>query len=168
MSTLPPDLSASLPSTEDASATAWWNGLSHQQRSELAVLCDPLQDDCFFGVTPEGGEPPTVRGGRFLPHDDAWGLEEWGPEWFDHLLEHPELVTMWEVERLRTFHICTRHPAARATLAVGRIPADFVCPFDSADCLMRRLIDSSAGNTLRLIGMTTPDGTRRVLVLPTV
>ena len=148
--------------------SASWDGLSTADQGELTALCDTRQDDCFFGVSATDDDPPTVRGGRFIPHDDAWGLEDWGPDWFDHLMEHPELVTMWEVASLRTFHLCTRHPTARATLAAGHIPADFACPFASADCPMRKLVDATSGSSLRLVGVRRPDGTRRVLALPTV
>lgn len=70
----------------------------------------------------------------FIPHDDAWGLSEWGPGYFEHLLQHPEMVLLWEPAE-RTFHIgCTRHSAARACLESGRVPREFACPFDSRSC----------------------------------
>ena len=154
MNTLPLNLSV------DATATAWWDALSDTDRSELTALCDPRHDD-FFGA--DADDPPTVRGGRFVPHDDAWGLEEWGPDWFDHLLAHPEVV---QAMVPRTFHICTRHPAARAALAAGHIPDDFTCPFASSDCPMRRLLAASPGRSLLLAGTVGQDGMKRVVALP--
>jgi len=146
-------------------ANEWWADLSENDRTELTALFDPRQEDRFFGADAADDDPPTVRGGRFIPHDDAWGWSEWGPEWFDHLAAHPEIVA---VGQMRTFHICTRHPAARAALAAGHIPADFGCQFASADCPMRRLVNASGGSSVRLVGLKRPDGTRRVLALPTV
>ena len=168
MSPIPPDLSAPLLPGEDALLCAWWDGLSPDQRGTLANLFDPRQDDCFFGVDPEGGEPPTVRGGRFVPHDDAWGLEDWGPDWFDYLMEHPEWVELMQPVQFHVGGVCTRHPAARAALAAGHIPADFDCPFASADCPMRRLVGASGGRSLRLVGLKGTAGERRLLALPTV
>ncbi len=166
MSQLPPDLSAVVSPAENDSATAWWDGLSTAEQGELTTLSDPRQDECFFGVDPEGGEPPTVRGGRFIPHDDAWGLEEWGPDWFDYLMEHPEWVELMQPRQFELGGVCTAHPAARAALAAGHIPSDFTCPFAADDCPMRRLV--SGGRSLRLVGVSEPDGVRRVIALPTV
>ena len=157
MTPLPVDL----PTT--TTATEWWVGLSENDRTELTALFDPRQEDCFFGADAADDDPPTVRGGRFIPHDDAWGFSEWGEGWLEYVLEHPEVIEVWTV---RTFHICTRHPAARAAVAAGRIPADFACPFASADCPMRRLVDG--GQSLRLVGVRGPNGARRVIALPTV
>lgn len=161
--TLPP---ADLPPSP-ASAD-WWDSLSDSHRTELLALCDPRQDECFFGVDPEGGEPPAVRGGRFLPHDDAWGLEEWGPDWFDHLMEHPEWVELMRPVEFHVGGVCTAHPTARAALAAGHIPAEFTCPFTSTSCPMRRFLESAPGFSVRLVGAVSPNGTRRVLALPTV
>ena len=166
MSTLPPDLSAALPATEDATATSWWDGLSVDQQCELTRLCDPLQDACFFGMDLEGGEPPLVRGGRFIPHDDAWGLDEWGPDWFDYLMEHPEWIELMQPRQFEQGGVCTLHTTARAALAAGHIPADFNCPFPSTDCPMRNLLAAADGRSVRLVGSVAPDGTRRMLALP--
>ena len=56
---------------------AWWGGLSAGERRAVVTLLDGRQDSCFFGATAGGETPPAVEGGRFLPHDDAWGLSEW-------------------------------------------------------------------------------------------
>ena len=143
----------------DDTVLVWWEALSADNQAEHAILCDLRQDD-FFG--PEA-DAPRVRGGRFIPHDDAWGFAEWGPEWFDHLLAHPEVV---QAMVPRTFHICTLHPAARAALAAGHIPTDFTCPFASAECPMRRLLAASPGHSVRLAGAVGPNGMKRVVALP--
>ena len=160
MDPLPLDLTVPLPAAGRDAASAWWAGLSPASRDEVTSLCDPRRDDCFFG--PTDVDAPGVVGGRFVPHDDAWGFAEWGPGWFDHLMEHPE-VTLWDVVVRRTFHICTRHPLARTAAATGHLPAGFVCPLESAECPMRRLLDAVPGRSLRLAGTVA---TSRVVALP--
>jgi hypothetical protein len=84
-------------------------------------------------VVDAGERVPAVRGGRFAPSDDD-GRDEWSPGYFEHLLQHPELVLAYEPAR-RTFHFgCTQHAAARACLAVGRVPAGFACPVGALSC----------------------------------
>jgi hypothetical protein len=127
---------------------AWWAGLADRDRAQLADLCDPRQDECFFGVAPEAASPvPVVIGGRFVPADDTTGWPEWHADLFDHLLCNPELVLV-APPVVRTFHICTRHEAARAVLEAGRIPADFRCPLSLEDCPMRRLVRAGTNQVL--------------------
>ena len=147
MDAMPLDLTTPLPADGRDVASAWWAGLSPAGRDEVVALCDPGRDH-FFGPT---AEAPGVVGGRFVPHDDAWGFAEWGPDWFDHLMEHPE-VMLADVVVTRTFHICTREPAARDAAAAGHLPADFACPLASPGCPMRRLLDAAPGRSLRLVG----------------
>jgi hypothetical protein len=94
-----------------------------------------LQNDSRSAVRlDEWEQVPTVKGGRFVPPDDARGLAEWGPGYIEHLLQHPELVLLWEPAQ-RTFHIgCTRHAAARSCLESGGVPKGFACPVGSASC----------------------------------
>lgn len=145
MDQLPPDLLAALPAGADPVAQAWWGSLSDADQSRLAELWDERLEVKFFapqadedGSTDEWEEVPTVRGGRFVPHDDD-GRDEWGPGYFEHLLQHPELVLAYE-PRARTFHIgCTLHSAARACLKNGEIPAGFACPVGQARCPLEAL-----------------------------
>ena len=121
---------------------SWWTALTSEARDDVARLCDERLDACFFGVVADDGTHvvPTVRGGRFLPSDDAWGFDEWGPSYFDHLIAHPELVLVYD-PTARAFHTgCTRHPSAIECWASGSVPATFTCPFGSADCFMRPLL----------------------------
>jgi hypothetical protein len=69
------------------------------------------------------------------------GFDEWGLSYFEHLMQHPELVLVWDATE-RSFHTgCTRHALARACWARGEVPGDFVCPFErGGDCLMRPLL----------------------------
>src|SRR5262249_10852606 len=124
-------------------------------RSEVISLCDKRLDFCFFIPHQDAaeelrGDPlPNVIGGRFVPSDEEAGWAEWRAEYFEYLLNHPEVVFR-EPQVVRTFHICTRHEIARATLAAGRIPADFVCPLGLQDCPMRKLLSIAPGQAVQL------------------
>jgi hypothetical protein len=141
MIALPPDLLAAIPPRSVTVAERWWNSLSDEERSQVADLWDNRLEVRFF--TPQRDESgrlddweqvPAVWGGRFFPPDDAWGLAEWGPGYFEHLLQHPELMLLWQPAE-RTFHIgCTRHHAARACLDSGSVPETFTCPLSSQAC----------------------------------
>src|ERR1700722_12830162 len=116
MTPIPSQLSTVFPEVDRAAISVWWTGLPEDARAEMARLCDERLDACFFGVGADERDPivPKVRGGRFMPDDDAWGFDEWGPSYFDHLIAHPELVLVWDATE-RKFHTgCTRHPLAQA------------------------------------------------------
>lgn len=148
MQPIPPNLLGSLPPDLAADASQWWDGLTDEARTELVELCDARKEIFLFETFSED-HADLVTGGKFLPHDDAFGIDEWGEDYFQHLLDHPELVIVYDAE-LRTFHIgCSRHPIARACLAKGEIAADFVCPFAQGDCRMRKILGQKAKVALR-------------------
>ena len=138
---LPADLVEAIPPNALGVARDWWASLDDAKRRQVAGLWDERLEVRFF--TPQADESgavdswdcvPDVTGGKYVPSDDARGQGEWGPGYFEHLLQHPELVLAWEPEQ-RVFHIgCTRHAAARACIWQGRVPADFRCPVDSETC----------------------------------
>ncbi len=138
---IPSDLLAAIPTASEPVARDWWMSLSDAERLQVASLWDARLEVHFFapqadeaGCLDEWDQVPKTEGGRFIPSDDAWGLSEWGPGYFEHLLQHPELVLIWEPAE-RTFHIgCTRHAAARGCLESGRVPTEFACPFRSPAC----------------------------------
>jgi hypothetical protein len=75
--------------------------------------------------------------------DDSLGRTEWGQGYFEHLLQHPELVTAVEPVQ-RVFHIgCTLHIASRNCLSTGNVSADFPCPLEAVDGPMMRLKGTS-------------------------
>lgn len=137
----PSGLFDAIPAEGRPIALAWWESLDDEERGRLSSLWDERLEVRFFAPQADdagGVDPwervPRVIGGKFVPHDDAWGLDEWGPGYFEHLLEHPELVIVWEPQ-MRTFHIgCTLHDAARACLESGGVPIDFRCPVGSTAC----------------------------------
>lgn len=144
MEPLPAELRALISENGIIIADDWWGGLTHADRDRLARLWDERLEVCFFapqhdedGRLDAWEQVPAVTGGRFVPHDDD-GRGEWLLDFFEYLLEHPELVLAYEPP-LRTFHICTRHEATWACVAVGEVPVGFVCPVGEAACPMRRL-----------------------------
>jgi hypothetical protein len=164
MDELPADLLAALPLGAGPVAQNWWASLTEADRRLVAGLWDERREVKFFTPQPDDAgrvdsweQVPGVIGGRFVPPDDARGLGEWGPGYFEHLLQHPELVIVWEPEQ-RTFHIgCTRHPAARACLESGHVPADFVCPLGSESCPLLALRGSRLTRRCSGSGGTNPN-----------
>lgn len=139
MDQLPHDLSASLPDGAAPVAERWWTALSEADRRRIAGLWDDRLEVCFFEpqANPEGSmdqweQVPSVKGGRFVPHDND-GRDAWSPSYFEHLLQHPELLLAYEAPR-RTFHICTQHPVARECVLAGAVPVDFSCPVGLERC----------------------------------
>jgi hypothetical protein len=140
MKQLPHDLMAALPDGAGPVAAQWWASLSAADRERIAGLWDERLEVSFFapqadetGCVDGWEQVPAVAGGRFVPSDDD-GRREWTPGYFEHLLQHPELMLAYEPPT-RTFHIvCTQHAAARACLAAGAVPTDFACPVGAASC----------------------------------
>ena len=163
MDELPADLLAAIPPTALDVARGWWDSLSENDRAQVVDLWDQRREVHFFtpqadesGLTDRWDEVPSVRGGRFVPHDDAWGLAEWGPGYFEHLLQHPELVLLWAPAE-RIFHIgCSVHAAARSCLESGVVPVDFSCPIGSPSCPLLPL--AGARLTSRCSGPGPPRG----------
>jgi len=139
MDPLPPDLLALLPEGTAPVAEQWWASLSDTDRQRIAGLWDERLEVRFFepqadttGRVDDWEQVPAVQGGRFVSSDDN-GRGEWSPGYFEHLLQHPELVLAYEAPR-RVFHICTQHPAARRCVETGTVPVGFVCPLDETAC----------------------------------
>lgn len=141
MTSISAQLSNAFTEADRSSIEKWWSNLSEAARAETAVLCDERAENCFFGVVADERDHviPKVHGGRFLPSDDAWGFDEWGPSYFDHLIAHPE-VLVWDATQ-RTFHTgCIGQQSARNCWRNSAAPEDFECQFEADDqCLMRPL-----------------------------
>ena len=133
---MPTSLRNSIPADLTTDANRWWMQLSDADRAELVRLCDARKDVFLFETFDPDKDDQRITGRRFLPHDDAFGLEEWGDEYFDTLLSNPELMIVYDPPR-RTFFIgCNRHSNARDCFLHGKIAAAFVCPFREQHCLM--------------------------------
>lgn len=139
MSELPATLQSAIPAELLSDADHWWDGLSDADQAELQQLCDARKEIFLFETVDAAGTNPRITGGKFLPHDDALGLQEWGEDYFDYLLGHPELMIVFDPTR-RTFHIgCSRHADAQACFQTGIIRQDFLCPFARGNCLMEEI-----------------------------
>ena len=144
MTPIPDQLLRTFADVDRAAITAWWATLSEAHRVEVARLCDRRADSCFFGVVADESELPEVERG-LCEEDDVRPVGEWQPDYFEYLLNHPELVLIWD-ETARTFHVgCTAHVEAQACWQRRSVPCDFRCPFARNDCLMRPF----AGRRLR-------------------
>lgn len=143
------NLVESLPEDLIPDAQTWWIGLSADDRDDLSRLCDARKEVFLFETFSDGDDRPKVTGGKFIPHDDAVGFSEWGEDYFQYLLDHPELVLVFEPQ-MRTFHIgCSRHIAARRCFVAGVVTDTFRCPFDSDRCLMHSLLNGRSTVKLR-------------------
>ena len=148
-----------LPTSARPVAERWWASLSDADRRRVAGLWDERLEVRFFAPQPDPAGRldawdgvPAVRGGRFVPHDDD-GRGEWSPGYFEHLLQHPELVLAYEPPLL-TFGICTQHAEARACVAAGVVPTDFACPLAEADCPLLSLRGATLTAARRPVGET--------------
>lgn len=142
MQAVPRNLTDAFAEVDRRIVEAWWTTLADEARDEIARLCDERLEACFFGiVTDDDGSVPKVRGGRFVPPDeDSAHFDEWAPGYFEHLLAHPELVVIYDLNEGK-FHLgCTRHPAAQACWLDAHVPVNFTCPFEKTGCLMRPLV----------------------------
>ena len=145
----PPELLKALPNGSELVARTWWESLGADEQRRIAQLWDERLEVQFFSPqSNERGEAdswenvPRVKRGRFVPHDDD-GRSEWAPSYFEHLLQHPELVLAYDPEP-RTFHIvCTLHEAARKCLQSGKVPQQFICPFATTACPLESLRGAS-------------------------
>ncbi|HVU86111.1 MAG TPA: hypothetical protein VHD36_02240 [Pirellulales bacterium] len=110
MEECPAELLRLLPDEAGPIVKEWWTALSQADRQRIAKLWDEKVEVRFFspmenasGSVDAWEDVPSVVGGRFVPHDDN-GLNEWGPGYFEHLLQHPELVMAYDPP-LKIFHI---------------------------------------------------------------
>lgn len=151
---MPSSLRDSLPAHLVADAENWWADLKDDDRIELVRLCDSRKEIFLFETLDPSKDNAKITGGKFLPHDDGFGIQEWGEDWFDSLLSNPELMIVYDPE-IRTFHIgCNRHAAARDCFRHGTISHGFQCPFSDDACLMEQIRKKRSSVGLRLIAKT--------------
>ncbi|MFO1020439.1 MAG: hypothetical protein U0903_07055 [Planctomycetales bacterium] len=148
---LPETIRNSIPDDLMADAVTWWQQLSDKDRDDLQQLCDSRKELFLFETFSREEPSPRIIGGKFIPHDDAFGTSEWQEDYFQYLLDNPELMIAYEPV-FRTFHIgCSRHLSARECFAMGQIPEGFACPFEAADCLMTKILAHRPSVGLKLI-----------------
>lgn len=139
MEQFPADLMAVLPDGAGPVAERWWASLTDADRERVSGLWDERWEVSFFAPQPDASgdsdrweQVPAVQGGRIVPSDDD-GRWEWMPGYFEHLLQHPELVLAFEPPR-QMVYVCTKHAKAQACLSAGIVPVEFVCPLAEVAC----------------------------------
>jgi hypothetical protein len=139
MTPIPNHLTAAFADVDQTAIATWWAGLSEGHREEVARLCDTRADTCFFGVVADESQLPHIEHG-LTDDEEIKPVEQWELCQFEYLLNHPELVLIWD-EGVRTFHVgCTAHAHARACWKSGHVASNFACPFANENCLMRPLL----------------------------
>ena len=149
MESLPTTLADSLPSELIGDAESWWETLEAADRDELQRLCDSRKNLFLFETFSDADDKPEITGGKFIPGANEFGVADWGEDYFQHLLDHPELMIVHDPTH-RTFHIgCSRHIDARRCFVDGRIAKSFTCPFGADQCLMHRVLGDRSSVNLR-------------------
>ena len=105
----------------------WWRSLAPDVRRELRR---------------DGGRPPRRVVARFVEPDEGPAETH---DFYEYLVNHEIYI-----DDGPKYHICSAHPAARAVVAAGRIPATFRCPRGESACPMRVLLDRRPGRDVRL------------------
>ncbi|MCE9526155.1 MAG: hypothetical protein K8R36_08890 [Planctomycetales bacterium] len=140
---------------ERSDIETWWQSLHNDSQSDVRVLLDRRNDSrAYIYADDESGRRDwhvLPIGDDDLPFDDPEEYErEWQADYFQHLLDHPELAISPDAV-VRTFHICTAHPAARRVAVDGELTSDFQCPVHDDDCPIRAF--ASTIKTARLLKM---------------
>ena len=149
MDSLPITLVDSLPAELVGDAKTWWESLDESDRNELQRLCDSRKNLFLFGTFSDADTKPELTGGKFIPGANEFGVADWGEDYFQHLLDHPELMIVHDPVQ-RTFHIgCSRHIDARRCFVDGSVTESFTCPFGADRCLMHRLLADRPSVNLR-------------------
>ena len=153
MNPIPTTLSESLPSELMADAESWWQALADADLNELTRLCDARKSLFLFETFSGADYKPEITGGKFIPGANEFGVNDWGEDYFQHLLDHPELMIVHDPTH-RTFHIgCSRHIDARRCFIDGAVSKSFNCPFGAQQCLMHKLLGDRLTVNLRPYSM---------------
>ena len=131
---------------ERVEVESWWQNLDDDSQSDVCVLLDRRNDSrAFVYADDDSGRRDwhvLPVGDEDLPFDDPRQyVRECEYEYFQHLLDHPELVIAPPVV-IRTFHICVAHPEARRVAADGELTCDFQCPVNDVNCPIRNFASS--------------------------
>jgi len=153
---VPVALLSGLTAEQKEAVGRWWVNVPPHLQDELRSHWEAEADTCAFSQVPgvdglEWKDVPIAIGARFLPKDgDDDEADGWNVDFYEYLVNNPELAI--HVNNI-TYHICRSHPAARAALAKGLIPASFDCPLANADCPMKKLLAVAPGRSLSLFGI---------------
>lgn len=147
-SALPEAMVSQLPAAALGVIQNWWAGLPEQSREELSVLWDARAASCEYALVQGSGSGPQWEampiqvGVEFMPADDVVDEEAWPVDFYEYLINNPELAIHFNG---CFFHICTAHPQARAAVRAGVIEAGFRCPPKDEACRMETLLRHQPG-----------------------
>jgi hypothetical protein len=136
----PASLTRNLSISQSNQVMTWWRGLPPGARS--ALRDDPAR-------------PPAGVVARFVEPGASADAPEESTDFYEHLVNHEVYI-----DDGPTFQICSAHPAARAVLACGHLPADFACPRGDAACPMRALLAIGDGRDVRFALRAAKGGAR--------
>jgi len=140
MNPIPTTLAESLPSELRSEAESWWQALADADRNELTRLCDARKNLFLFETFSNPDNSPEATDGKFIPSANEFGVEHWDEDYFQHLLDHPELMILHDPAH-RTFHIgCSPHTDARRCFVDGAVSKSFGCPFGAQQCSVYKLL----------------------------
>jgi hypothetical protein len=157
MTTLPEDFLVKCTPTEREQVLAWWDSLSGNSQSDVRVLLDRRHDSLAYVY---GRNDTGELAWHTIPfvddelpiEDDTANENEWQLDYFQHLLDHPELSIENDVV-VRTFHICTQHHSAILARKTGSLDQSFRCSDGNSNCPIARFVSTVESG--KLIGYTT-------------
>lgn len=138
--------------TEASRIDRWWATLPLAAQMECVRLCDPRGEETAWSLTGtednvEWHQLPLQLEGRLVDEETRRETRMYKQELFDYIVNHEEVQFFLES---RTFHICRNHPAARAVLESGFLPASFRCPLERQGCPMRTVLAAARGKSIEL------------------
>jgi hypothetical protein len=177
MSTKPPArFLRGLNAEEQGVVLQWWAGLPPETRAQVKAQCHERLERTLSAPATKSSESADRADeasqpldcsraaqwqrlgfqleGVLVEGDEPGANSEWNEDLYEYMVNH-EFTLLGEQ---RVYHICHAHPAPQAAARAGVIPANFACPFQKSDCLMRDILDQYPGRSIRL---------RRKIIAPT-
>lgn len=150
-------------------AESWWSALPEATQSDIYVLLDMRNDSRAYVFSPDDEGLHEWREMPFV--DDELDSElrddeddDWITELLHYRLDHEDFVMASDM-KVRTFHICSQHPAANEVLRRGVLTCDFRCPAREEDCPIQAFA-KTIGTALLIAGNRTTHLTRWLCIEP--
>ncbi|MGE0548794.1 MAG: hypothetical protein AB7O24_23960 [Kofleriaceae bacterium] len=164
---LPAALAQGIAESARERTEAWWMSLPEGIRAELVQLCDERAEATgWYGSVVDGElhwhELPIELRGALVDEENDPEHRMFKQQLLEYISNHEE-VQFFLADG--SFHICRAHPAARAVICSGLLPARFECPIADQACPMRTIIAAAGGRSVtlsvglargRCAGPTTP------------
>ncbi|WLQ17491.1 hypothetical protein O5O45_23570 [Hahella aquimaris] len=125
----------------------WWVGLGHSLQDEIIAFWQGDADSPLQAAIANVREYLVAS----KSHEESEQVEELEPhypnrEFYEYLVNHEIYLDVFD----KRMHICTAHKAIREKLLLGRLPADFVCPFMSSTCVVRQALKRFGDEDIQL------------------